>query len=47
MLVGWIGRTFRLLARFTPGDAGRDLDHVGQELERLERRGPHPATTSR
>ena len=45
MIVGWVGRIFRLLARFGSGDVRSDLDHVGAELLRLERRrAQRPAT---
>lgn len=47
MLVGLIGRFLCVMARFTPGDAGHDLDHVGQELIRLDRRRGQPRATSR
>ena len=47
MIVRLIGYLFRAMARFTPGEAGRDLDHVGQELVRLERRPAAAAATSR
>jgi hypothetical protein len=44
VIVGLVGRLFRAAARLRPGDAGRDLDHVGAELVRLERRAP-PASS--
>ena len=44
MLMSLLGRLFRLAARLTPGEAGRDLDHVGAELVRLGQRRP-PATS--
>ncbi len=47
MLAGLVGRLFRVAARFTPGAEGRDLDHVGEELVRLERRPAQRPTTSR
>ena len=47
MIVRLVGHFFCAMARFTPGSAGRDLDHVGQELVRLERRPTPPAATSR
>jgi hypothetical protein len=37
MIVALVGIVFRTLARFTPGETGRDLDHVGAELLRLRR----------
>lgn len=40
MIVRFIGYAFRVLARLTPDDAGRDLDAVGAELLRLVRRQP-------
>jgi hypothetical protein len=47
VLLGLIGRAFRLLARFTDGEARRDLAHVGDELVRLDRRPPQAPATSR
>ncbi len=47
MIPGLIGVTFRALARLRPGEAGRDLDHVGAELVRLDRASGPPATISR
>jgi hypothetical protein len=47
MILGLVGRILRAMARFTPGDAGQDLDHVGGELIRLDRRAPPPPATSR
>lgn len=47
MIARLIGYLFRVMARFTPGEAGADLDHVGQELLRLDRRSPQPSATSR
>ncbi len=47
MIVGAIGRVFRWVAVLRPGDAGRDLDHVGAELVRLERRAPSRPASSR
>lgn len=38
MIVGVVGGLFRVAARFVRGEAGRELDHVGAELRRLERR---------
>ncbi len=38
MIVELVGRLLRALARLRPGDAGRDLDHVGAELVRLGQR---------
>ncbi len=46
MLVGLLGRLLRVVARFTPGEAGRDLDHFAQELVRLDRRGAQRRVTS-
>lgn len=42
-----LGYLFRVIARFTPGEAGRELDQVGAELVRLEQHPPHAAATSR
>ncbi len=47
MIAGLLGRLFVAAARFTPGEAGTDLAHVGEELRRLEARHAHPATSSR
>ena len=47
MLLGLIGRAMKALARFHPGDSSADLEHVGEELVRLDRRRPQPPTTSR
>ena len=46
MIVGAVGRVFRVLARLRPSESAGDLDHVGQELLRLEaRRAQRPATS--
>lgn len=45
MIVGLIGRVFRLLARFQRHDHG--LGTVGDELVRLERRRRYPAPARR
>jgi len=47
MLLGLIGRLMKVMARFRSGDARTDLDHVGDELVRLDRLRPQPRTTSR
>lgn len=47
MIAGLIGRAFRSLAALRRGDAGDDMDQVGAELLRLERRSPQAPTTSR
>lgn len=47
MLLGVIGRAMKALARFRTGEARSDLEHVGEELVRLDRRRPQPPTTSR
>ncbi|MGI0129950.1 MAG: hypothetical protein ACREEC_07365 [Thermoplasmata archaeon] len=47
MILGLIGRVFRAAARFTPGESGRDLAHVGDELIRLDRRPRQRRATSR
>lgn len=38
MIVGLVGRLFRVLARLQRGASAADLDHVGSELLRLEAR---------
>ncbi len=47
MLLGWLGRSFQLLARFAPEEARADLRHVGEELVRLDRRRAQGRATSR
>ena len=47
MIVRFVGRLFRVVARLRPSEAGPDLDHVGAELERLEERRAHRAVSSR
>jgi len=47
VIVGIVGRLFRLAARLRPGPAAADLAHVGEELVRLERQRAQAATTSR
>lgn len=47
MIVGLVGRLFRLAARLRPGEASDDLARVGAELERLERRRRQRSRTSR
>jgi hypothetical protein len=47
MILGWIGRAFRLIGRLQKGEAGRDLTHVGDELVRLDRRPAQARATSR
>jgi hypothetical protein len=47
MLLGLIGRAMKALARLRSGEARDDLDHVGDELVRLDRRPVQPPTTSR
>jgi hypothetical protein len=47
MLLGLIGRAMRAIARLRSGEERADLDHVGEELVRLDRRRPQPPTTSR
>jgi hypothetical protein len=47
MLLGWVGRGMKLLAKLRTGDARADLEHVGDELVRLDRRRRQPAATSR
>jgi hypothetical protein len=45
--LGLVGRLMKAFARFRAGEARSDLEHVGDELIRLDRRRPQPATTSR
>lgn len=47
MLLGLIGRLMKVLARFRSGDERADLEHVGDELVRLDRRHPQLRATSR
>ena len=47
MLLGWIGRLMKAIARFRSGEARADLEHVGDELLRLDRRRAQPPATSR
>ncbi len=47
MLARWLGRLFHVVATFTRGEAGRDLAHLADELERLDARPRHPGTISR
>ena len=47
MLLGLLGRLMKAMARFRSGEARADLDHVGDELVRLDRRRPQPRATSR
>jgi hypothetical protein len=47
MIATLLGTAFRAIARLTHGDAGRDLDHVGAELVRLDRPKGVPSTTAR
>jgi len=47
MLLGWIGRWMQAVARFRSGEARADLEHVGAELVRLDRRPRQPPATSR
>jgi len=47
MLLGLIGRLLKALARLRPGDARADLEHVGDELVRLDQRRPQRRATSR
>lgn len=46
MIVEWVGYLFCVAARFRPGDAGRDLEHVGRELRRLGQPVAQLAVTS-
>ena len=48
MIVGWIGRALKLVARLRSPEDRTDLEHVADELVRLDRRRPpQPRTTSR
>jgi hypothetical protein len=47
VLLGLIGRAMKVLARFRSGEARADLDHVGDELVRLDRRPAQAPATSR
>jgi len=47
MIAGLVGRCLRMVAKFTRGDAGADLDRVGTELVRLDRRPVQVRTISR
>jgi len=47
MLLGAIGRAMKLLARFRAGEARSDLEHVGDELVRLDRPRPQRPVISR
>jgi hypothetical protein len=47
MIVGLIGRLFGAVAKLRPGDAGRDLGTVGDELRRLEQVPRQRPATSR
>jgi hypothetical protein len=47
MFLGLLGRAMKLLAKFRQGEARSDLEHVGDELVRLDRRPRQAATTSR
>jgi hypothetical protein len=47
MLLAWIGRVFRAASRFGPVETAKDLDHVGEELIRLDARPRQPPATSR
>ncbi len=47
MLLGVLGRLMKALAHVRTGEARTDLEHVGEELVRLDRRRPQPPATSR
>jgi len=47
MLLGLIGRAMKFLARFRTGEARSDLEHVGDELVRLDRRPAQRPVTAR
>jgi len=42
-----LGYFFCAVARLRPGEAGQDLDRVGAEFVRLDRRRPQHRATSR
>jgi len=47
MIASLVGTIFRAVARLRPGALGRDLDHVGAELIRLDRPAARPSTIAR
>jgi hypothetical protein len=47
MIAGFVGRLFRVVARLRDTEGSPDLDRVGAELERLEKRRAQLAVTSR
>ncbi|HTW55919.1 MAG TPA: hypothetical protein VMG36_05680 [Thermoplasmata archaeon] len=47
MFLGLLGRFLQAVARFRPGEEGRDLAHFGEELVRLDRRPRQPRSSSR
>ncbi len=47
MILRWLGRLFRVVARLRHGEVAQDLEHVGRELERLDPPAAHAAPTSR
>lgn len=47
MIVGVLGRLFRAVGQVRGGPEGADLDRVGAELVRLERRRRQRPVTSR
>ena len=47
MIVGLIGRIFRVAARIAPGGPRPNLEHVGAELVRLERTPAQRRASSR
>lgn len=47
MIVGWLGRVFRAVARVRATDGSVDLDHVGGEMVRLEQRRVQRASSPR
>lgn len=47
MIVGFVGRLFRAVARLHLAEGADDLDRVGEELVRLEARRSQRPVTSR
>ncbi|HUJ78574.1 MAG TPA: hypothetical protein VLX64_06165 [Thermoplasmata archaeon] len=47
MISRLVGLLFAVIGRVKGGDAGRDLERVGQELRSLERRRAHRPTSER
>ena len=47
MFLGLLGHLMKAVARLRRGDERADLEHVGDELVRLDRRPRQPPATSR